>query len=48
VTLPQPQSARALLDIIAKNIILYSTCKKIVYFVPCASYPGGTGDIDPP
>ena len=37
-----------LFDIIAKNIILFYVQKKIVYLVPYASYPGGTGDVDPP
>lgn len=43
----QAQPARALFDIIAKNIILFYV-QKNVYLVPYASYPGGTGDTDPP
>jgi hypothetical protein len=41
-------SQHVLYSILSQKISYYSTCKKIVYLVPYASYPGGTGDIDPP
>ena len=45
----EQHSQHVLYSILTQKISYYSTCKKkIVYLVPYASYPGGTGDIDPP